>query len=332
MQARFLLFLMVISFFNSGAQAYTPLQNQHKDGYVLVLWSSYTDDAINAMLDRISQTGAKFLTIPYFGCQTSITSSDVGACSVGSQDQAVHEAQLAIAKGFQVTFLPIIVTPTWEWRGFFQPTDVNAWFASYQIWLQNLAQIANSLHLSELIVGSEFSILYQYESQWSALLKSLRPIYPGSLIVTVNWGNNIDHSFWADADAIGISTYFPLTQDPHPSQDELDAGMLANKNVIMPISQKYNRPLYFTEIGFPSTNIAASKPWQSQASDGSNLQLQADCYQSFLKVWGNEPALARASVWATGVLADPGNATSFETLNKPAEVPIREFFRARGSL
>jgi hypothetical protein len=332
MQAMLIFVIFFASLFGSRAQAFTPLQNQHKDGYVFVLWSSYTDDAINAMLERISQTSAKFLTIPYFGCQTTITSSDVGACSVGSQDQAVHEAELAIAKGFQVTFLPIIATPTWEWRGTFQPTDVNAWFASYQAWLQNLVQIANSLHMSELIVGSEFSLLYQYESQWSALLKSLRPIYAGSLIVTVNWGNDIDYSFWADADAIGISTYFPLTQVPNPTQDELDAGMLANRNLIMSISQKYSRPLYFAEIGFPSTNVAASSPWQALASDGSNFQLQADCYQSFLKVWGNEPGLARASVWATGDLTDSGYATSFETLNKPAEIPIRAFFQARNSL
>ena len=331
MQVALLMMSSLFLFFTPKAQAFTPIVSQHQDGYVFVLWSTYTDAQINAMLDRVGQTGAKFITIPYFGCQTTLTSSDVGACSVGSQEQQVREAQLAIAKGFKVTFLPIIATPTWQWRGEFNPTDVAGWFVSYKAWLKNLVQIANSLRMTELVVGSEFSLIYEYQAQWSQLLKEFRGYYSGSMIVTVNW-SKVDYTFWTDADAIGISTYFPLTNVANPTQSELDAGMLANKNAIMAVSQKYSRPLYFTEIGFPSTNVAASSPWQSLSTDGSNFALQAACYQSFLKYWGNEPALARASVWATGDLTDSSFATSFETLNKPAEQSIKAFFRARSSL
>jgi hypothetical protein len=293
--------------------------------------ATYADSDLSTMLDRVKQTGATHITIPYFGCQTSITSNDVGACSVGSQEQTVRVAKLALSKNFGVTFLPIVVTPQWDWRGTFVPTDINAWFASYNTWLTSLAQIANGLGLKEFIVGSELSQIYEYQSQWSTFLKNFRGVFKGNLIVAVNW-SKIDYSFWAQADAIGISTYFPVSNSNHPTQNNIDAGMLANKNAILAVSKKWNLPVDFVEFGFPSTEVAAKSPWQALASDGVDPTLQEECFDSFRRTWGNEKALVRASVWATGDLNDPNYSFSFETLGKPAEVPLTGFFSDRQKL
>jgi hypothetical protein len=336
-----------IAFLSCARAAYArtpiPFTNPGKDGLVLVLWSDYTDAAIQQMLERIKQTGTTTISLPLFGCQTSITSSDVGACSlVASQfedktlgkqlaaerDTAIHLAQLAIAAGLQPVFLPIIATPKWDWRGFFDPTDVNAWFQSYDIWIKGVAQDANQLGMKELIVGSEFTKLYAYGSNWSSLLADVRTTFSGPLIVTVNWGQ-LDFGFWDQADAIGVSEYYPITSLDNPTQAELDQGAQSVKQSIMSAGEKYGRPIYLTEVGFPSTVNGAKVPWQIFEADPSDFALQAQCFQAFSNAWSNEPQLARSFVWATGDLSDPQYANSYEILGKPAEAVMKSFFAAR---
>jgi hypothetical protein len=308
-----------------------PFKDAYQDGYVYVAWATYTDADLSKTIARVKQTGATHLTLPYFGCQTSITSADVGACSVGTQEQVIREAKIAISQGLAVTLLPIVTTPKWDWRGTFNPTDVDAWFASYKTWLKGVIEIANELELKEFIVGSEFSILYDQEDRWSALLDDLRSDFEGPLIVTVNWGK-LDYSFWSHADAVGVSYYFPLSSKDSPNSNDLDAGTASVKNQLMDVSQKYNRPIYITEVGYGSTSHAAKTPWIADASDGVNQQLQADCFDSMRRAWSSETSLARFTIWATGDLTSADYPYSFETIGKLAEKPVTQFFSERAQL
>jgi hypothetical protein len=320
-------FVFLISLLASSAfaRAPVPFSNPGADGFVFVLWGDYTDAAVNTMLDRIKITGAKSLTIPLFGCQSSLTSSDVGSCDLlaakiknnlllnllaHSRENSEHIAALAIQAGFQTTFLPIVATPKWDWRGYFNPTDVPGWFASYETWLKGVAADAAALGMKELIVGSEFSLLYAYSSQWSALLSDMHQVFSGPLIVTVNWGM-LDYGFWDQADAIGISEYYPLTALDNPQASDLEQGAESVKNTIMAVSKKYKRPIYLTEVGFPSTVNAAKIPWTATSTDAVDYALQAECFQAFSDAWMSESALARMSVWATGDDSGPGYDTSY---------------------
>jgi len=317
--------------FFSQAQATVPFQDPYQDGFVFVTWATYADADLSKMLSRVRQTGSQHITIPYFGCQSSKTSNDVGACSVGSQEQALRVAKLARNMGFGATFLPIVVTPKWDWRGEFEPSDIDAWFASYKAWLKGLAQISSDLGMSELVVGSEFSKIYEYGSRWSDLLNEFHALYKMPLVVTVNW-SKLDYSFWAQADAIGVSVYFPLTAQDTATQNDLDAGAMEIKNKIMKVSKKWNLPLYFTEFGFPSTKLAAKAPWQAQASDGEDMDQQHACFEAFRKAWGEEKTLVRAMVWATSDLNATDYHFSYEILGKPAEESVATFFSSRNEL
>jgi hypothetical protein len=323
-----------------------PFTNPGADGFVFVLWTDYTDDAINAFLARIKQTGAHSLTVPLFGCQSTITSSDVGSCDLmaerfrgngvmdllaGSRDKAEHIAQLAIQAGFQTTFLPIVATPQWDWRGTFAPTDVAGWFKSYETWIKGVAADANSLGMKELIVGSEFSILYQYSAQWTQLLSDMHQVFTGPLIVTVNWGQ-LDGGFWDQADAIGVSEYYPLSTSNSPTQNDLNKGAEAVKSTILAAGKKYKRPIYLTEVGFPSTVAAAKVPWTALSTDAIDYSLQAECFQAFSNAWSGETALARMAVWATGDDSGPDYDYSYEILGKPAEDVMKNFFAARSKI
>jgi hypothetical protein len=325
----------------------TKFKHPYQDGFVFVLWADYSDAAINGFLDNIKTSGSISITLPYFGCQSSITSADVGSCQLSNaaftnladlnmlarqNDSAVHIAQLAIAKGMSPIFLPIVATPKWDWRGYFDPTDPKAWFASYTAWMKTVAAQAKSLNMDELIVASEFSKLYQYSDQWKTFLKTIRKDFKNPLIVTVNWGQ-LDFKFWNEADAIGVSEYYPLTTLTAPTQADLDQGAQAVKAQIMAASKKYHRPIFLTEVGFPSTSACATQPWAVSTTDQENWALQADCFDAFKEAWQDETQLVHVGFWATGdSSSDPQFPISYEVFGKPAEKVVEDFISERSHL
>jgi hypothetical protein len=299
------------------------------DGFVLVLWKQdYSDSEISALLDRIRATGTDMLEIPLFGCQSTIHSSDVADCKPSNRDYVMKLGKAAIAKGFAVTLLPIVITPKWEWRGLFDPDDVASWFKNYTAWMDTVAWDALTLGSPELIAGSEFKALYKHTAEWKALLTHLRASFPGPLVVTANW-DELTYDFWDEADAIGISTYYPLSTKPDPAQDVLDAAWQAQRAKLLQLSAKWNRPLHFTEVGYTSSTAAAATPWTYSSTDTPDPALQARCFDAFRKAWTGQKALVRANVWAVGDPSAPDSAMSFDPLGKPAEAVLRQLFAER---
>lgn len=186
--------------------------------------------------------------------------------------------------------------------------------------------------MKELVVSSENTILYRYEARWKKVLAEVRTVFDGPLILTVNWDDTA-HGFWSDADAIGVSAYFPLSLSPNPSQEELDAAWKARHDEFTALSLNWHRPIHFTEVGYASVTSAARTPWQGVPEDLSDLDLQARCYEAFRKAWAGDRNLVRANIWATEA-EDPALSDylfSFETIGKPAEQVLRRFFGTRAA-
>lgn len=321
-----LLLMMCAPSVRAESRTPVPFVDAGQHGYVLMLWKDPTPQELDTVLDRIEQSGSKHLTVPYFGCQSTIHSSDVGACELKNRMNASLIARQAVVRGFNVSFLPIVATPKWDWRGFFEPTDVEAWFRSYTQWVKKLAREARELGMKELVVSTEFSKLYRHENQWRRLLEEVRAEFGGPLVITTNW-DDLKHHFWDAADAIGMSGYFPLSESEQPSQAELDAAWRLRRVELSALAKKWNRPLHLTEVGYPSVPTAAKTPW---AYDGrtSDFAVQARCFEAFRKAWSGDPALARVNIWATegGNAALPSFSYGFEPLGKPAEDILRRFF------
>lgn len=311
-----------------------PFVDAYRDGHALVLWGDPTPEDLARRLRRIRQSGARSLSIPYFGCQSSIRSSDVGACAVRLRTPAIEQARQARLAGFEsIYFIPIVATPDWQWRGFFDPVDVDEWFRTYSIWIRGIAREASALGMTELVVASEMTLLYRYESRWSRLLAEVRAEFPGALVMTVNWGDT-EHGFWSDADAIGVSAYYPLSQKDDPTQGELDHAWRARRDEFLALSRRWDRSIHLTEVGYASRSSAAKTPWAGEPGDRVDVALQARCYEAFRKAWQAEPALVRANFWATEgqEASDTGSWLGFEPLGKPAEAVLRAFFEGRAAL
>jgi hypothetical protein len=152
----------------------------------------------------------------------------------------------------------------------------------------------------------------------------------------VNWGDEETHAFWDEADAIGISAYFPLASAlPHfrdTTQPALDVAWRTHRDRLVAFSRRVQRPLHFTEFGYPSIPSAAEAPWggNEKPEDQPDPALQARCFAAFRKAWQGTPELARGSIWAVGDPTEPSYAKTFDVFDKPAEAEVRAFFTRRG--
>jgi len=327
----FILFSLIFAIPNQQATAQLP--TDRRDGPIF-LWphKEFNPKIYNQYLTSIAQLGAKRIVIPYWGCQKSKTASDAAGCQIASPTMIRQQAEIAMAKGFTVSFLPIVATQTRDWRGDFEPENIELWFSTYTTWIQGVAEVAEELHMPEFVVATEFKKLYKYESHWRQLLKDVRSVFKGPLIITANW-DDLNLPFWDAVDAIGFSYYFPLAKSKNPTDLELDQSHLAHKKMLLALSQKYRKPLHMTEIGYPSLDSAAMEPWffpsPLKKSTPPNLELQKLCFESFVRIWGNEPRVIHTGFWQINHPEGAYAPYNFEILGKPIAEAIANYLKLR---
>jgi hypothetical protein len=326
--------LCFIVLFNFGAAAgsiHTPreFKNPYHDGYVLTLWnSSYTDEELDQILQRIKTAGARHVSVAHFGCQTDLKSADVDGCENRPYDLTLRAVVRAQQLGFDVSLLPLMATRDWKWRGYFDPTDLNLWFENYTKWITKIAADAEKLKLNELVVGSEFSILQKHTDKWRAVIQEVKKVFSGPIVFTVNW-DSLKIGFWDEADAIGVSAYFSLSKSTDPTQKELDKGWEQRKQTLIALSNEHSRPIHITEFGYTNTNTTASTPWYTAPDAKRDDQLQARCFEAFRRNWKSESKLVRANVWSVNEAGESKNEITGSPIGKPAEGVLKEYFERK---
>jgi hypothetical protein len=299
---------------------------------VFALWgASYSTEQLDSMFQRLKKAGTRHIEVVFTGCQTDIHSSDVDGCQLRDWSFMVSVLDRSIANGFDTTILPLMVTAHYEWRGFFDPTDVDTWFKNYTRWILKVAALAESRKLKEQVIGTEYKILQKYESQWRSVITEVRKVYHGPLIYTGNW-DQLDVPFWDAVDAVGISAYFPLSTEKDPPQADLNKAWAELKTKLLALAAKWNRPLHMTEVGYVSGATTAATPWHTPAGDIPDEPLQMRCFEAFRQAWKGEKNLVRASVWATSGPESAGVDVSADPVGRQAEATLNAFFQERAGL
>ncbi|MBX9766744.1 MAG: hypothetical protein K2X47_05685, partial [Bdellovibrionales bacterium] len=112
------------------------------------------------------------------------------------------------------------------------------------------------------------------------------------------------------------------------TQEELNAKWVEIRNTLVTVSQKWNRPLHITEIGYPSRHGASQDPWAipSPSVAKPDWQIQEKCFRAYWHAWENRKEIVHTGIWASG---DPKESTSpygFEVIGKPAGHLLKKFF------
>ncbi len=136
-------------------------------------------------------------------------------------------------------------------------------------------------------------------------------------------------------DYIGADFYCGLTDKYNPTVEELKAAWTEKGYIALlgNLSKRFNKPIIFTEFGYPSKDGANRWPgwWTREAP--IDLQEQADCYQAALEVLWGKPWLAGIFWWQwfanTSIWPGGPNDDSYTPYGKPAEAVLKRFYLAK---
>jgi hypothetical protein len=163
------------------------------------------------------------------------------------------------------------------------------------------------------------------------LIKKIKTKYNGKLTYAANWDEFKRTPFWSKLDYIGIDAYFPLSDKQTPTVEDCLKGWQTHKKVIQSMSQKYNKPILFTEYGYRSVDYAGKAPWVSDRSMNQvNLDVQVNTTQGLFETFWNEDWFAGGFIWKWFHQHDKVGGKDnpmFTPQNKPAEILLRKHYK-----
>lgn len=203
----------------------------------------------------------------------------------------------------------------------------DTWFEDYRDWMLHYARFAQVHGVEVLSVGNELAGLTMREDAWRTLIAQVRRIYGGPVTYAAHWERELEQiAFWDALDYIGVNFYFPIARQGAPPQRD-SPEILAAVRRISQLQSEFQRPVLFTEVGFPALATAASRPWEENSS-ALDAALQSRCYELWLDRFAQAPDVTGMFWWkwpshGRGSPFDP----SHRPLAKPALHVLGEWFK-----
>jgi len=299
--------------------------------------AKYGFENLENALDQLRRTCTNYVSLVVTWYMDTPTST-----SIYSDTQKTHTDEEIVEtiheihnRGMGVLLKPHVDVQDGTWRGELAPSDPGAWFASYEAFITHYADIAETNNVELFSIGTEFTSLSgsSYASNWNSVIDAVEARYDGLLTYAANWGSAPDAEymnipFWNRLDLAGIDAYFPLSNEPDPTLNQLIAGWSDYQGEcwvcdIESWQATVDKPVIFTEIGYGSRDYAAQEPWLADVGT-PNCDLQARAYQTAVEVFKAKPWFQGMFWWAWTPFSDAGGCCDrgFTPQNKPAAVSL----------
>lgn len=281
------------------------------------------------MIDEIAELGATHVPLIVSWGQRDVASTSISAGDEATDDDTLRRAvRRAKDNGLEPIVFPILAvreTSDGEWRGTIRPSDVDAWWESYETFILHYAAIAADTDAAGLVIGSELSTTEAWKDRWYHLASRVEKVFDGDLIYSANWDHYRGVSFWRRVDYIGVTGYFELTDDDDASIKTLQKAWKPIRKELVKFADEQGKPLWITEVGYTSVDGTATRPWDYTRSGDTDHEEQRRCYRAFVKAWNNEETLGGVFFWnwfGEGGDDDRG----YTPKGKPAEKVLRRWF------
>ncbi len=298
------------------------------------IYNGYLGSASEKALKKLATLNVNAISLTpfaYFGSKKVLHKSD--SVRQENDESLIVAGQYARALGMKIMLKPHIWVSWRSWPGdidFETEMEVDRFFTSYGNLMLHYAMLAQMQQFESLCIGVEFVKLTQrYENRWRDLIAKVRKVYSGQLIYAANWGQEFENiKFWDALDAIGLNSYYPLSKKDEFDRGEIEKSLQRIFTKIKQVKQKFNRPVYFTEVGFASRPVS----WRNPHIDGHNkavdLVAQQQCFQVLLSHIAVNGAVDGLFIWKWPTHLGVGgkNHSSFTPNGKPAEQEIRKYY------
>ena len=208
-------------------------------------------------------------------------------------------------QGLAVVLKPHIDVLDETFRGDIQPADRNVWFASYQRFIRNYAELAADSGSAIFAIGTELKSLSSDTEPWRSVIDAVRGEFSGPLTYAANWDEVSQVQFWDELDMIGVDAYYPLAAEGEsPTAESLAAAWQPNVDALKSLSDQWGKPVLISEFGYPTQATAASSPFEVSEGQPADQAVQALLYQAAFDAFSGKE-------WVRGMLwwswrADPG--------------------------
>jgi len=206
--------------------------------------------------------------------------------------------------------------------------DWEAWFARYREFALGWARFAAQEGLEGFCIGTELDRTVSHEREWRELIAAVRAEYHGLLTYAANWTHFEEVPFWDALDAIGVNAYFPLSKEARPGVEELVEAWQPLRARLERLSERLERPVVFTEIGYHPAEGALAEPWTWEVGDAALApECQANAYEAALRVFLGEPWFGGMFWWKWHAELRPERHGSPAGTFSPQGLPAEEVLR-----
>jgi hypothetical protein len=215
-----------------------------------------------------------------------------------------------------------------------QPSDVNAWFQSWDQNMVHYAQLAAKNNVEMFWIGGELDSMDGYAANWRQIVSDVRAVYSGPLVygssqrmqhfTTITWWDAVDYA--------GIDAYFALaTQTPTPTLGDLNASWTNWVAILDNWQRTVGKPVIFTEVGYDSVVGANQNPAmnaQKIANLPVDLDLQTLLYMALFENFYTVPWLRGIFTWMWPSKTDlqGPNDKGFSPQGKPAQAILTQWY------
>ena len=250
------------------------------------------------------------------------------------KEGVVATIQYAHDAGLNVMLKPHVWVRGQGWPGDFtldSEEKWQQWEKEYASYLSTITQIADSMNVAMLCIGTEYRhAVVERPAFWKHLIHEIRQTYSGKLTYAANWDNFEKIAFWGELDYIGIDAYWPLCERRTPTFATLAEGWEAPFQQIKGIHQQYQKPVLFTEYGYESRDYVARGHWQSSEEGVVNMEAQRRAYQVLYDTFWDQPWFAGGFLWKwfpNHEEAGGDDHTGYTPQNKPALAVIKKTYQ-----
>ncbi|AGX44315.1 hypothetical protein CLOBY_32710 [Clostridium saccharobutylicum] len=285
-----------------------------------------TDYNIDQVLQDIDKLQLNTLNVPVVINIDNRTSSNM-AIDSGSEKRAIE-----LIKKLRFKKINIILEPyPWiengsvgetEWK----PDDLNNFFYNWKnnVLANLIKDVAVPYNVDALNMGTSFVYMEQDEDRMCDLVDYVRAHYKGLVTYRTNfwitaqdfapeltkkYEDKLNNKIFSKVDFISVAAYFQLTNNDTNTVDNLVSALQSTEiynrkqNVEQQIKNfydKWNKPIFFGELGFPRTNKASVEPYNPLVSNVVNNMEQANCFEAYRRVFEDKPWNLGFSVFAIG--------------------------------
>jgi len=254
----------------------------------------------------------------------------------GEREEGIVESiRLAHENNIKVMLKPQVYIHN-SWVGdvdFEEEKEWQEWEKAYSEYIHFYGRLAAENDVELYCIGTEYKKAVKKRTKfWRRLVKEIRSYYSGKLIYSSNWDEYEDVPIWDDLDYIGISAYFPLTDQKTPTVNSLAVKWRPIKSKLAKFAKKNKKAIVFTEYGYLSIDKCAWRGWELEKNirgKSINEQAQANAYNSLLKTFWHEDWWGGGFLWKwfpAGMGHEGYPERDYAPQGKLSENTIREWY------